>query len=473
MKVKDVISLMEKLAPPVLVAEWDNVGLQMGDPEREIGRVLVALDIDLQVVEEVSGAGPAMLVVHHPLLFKPVSSLSAALPLGKMVEALARSGTSVYVAHTNLDAAQGGTADVLAKVAGLLAVRPLEISPGFPGGRLGNLPGPISARSFGNALRERLLEAVESAWSNWYGPSDGRWQDADRVPPFTLVGPPDREIRTVAVVPGSGADASEVAKQAGADMLVTGDVKHHAAINAELAGLSVLDIGHYLGEVVALLKLVDRLREGLAGLCSAVERTSAGASSPPVFPCVSLFRQPFLALPGKSDVPTPSTVCAERGGSGPPGRHAQDRIGRAQSPRHRKLVIHADGASAGNPGPAGIGVVVRTPAGVSLVEIGKPIGVATNNVAEYSALIAGLEEALKLGAQEVDVAMDSELVVRQIKGSYRVRNEGLRELHSKAIDLLGRFRKWSIRHVDREHNRRADELASSSVSPASQPRAGE
>lgn len=472
MKVKDVISLMEQLAPPGLAAEWDNVGLQMGDPEREICRVLVMLDIDLLVVEEVSGAGPAMLVVHHPLLFKPVSSLSAALPLGKMVEALARSGTSVYVAHTNLDAAQGGTADVLAEVAGLLGVKPLEVSPGFPGGRLGNLPRPISARSFGNALRERLLEAVESAWLNWYGPTEGRWRDADHIPPFTLVGPPDREIRTVAVVPGSGADASDAAKQAGADMLVTGDVKHHAAINAELTGLSVLDIGHYLGEVVALLKLVDRLREGLAGLCSAVERTSAGASCPPVFPCVSLFRQPFLALPGKSDVPTASTVCGP-GGSGPPGWHAQDRVGRAQSPRHRKLVIHADGASAGNPGPAGIGVVVRTPAGVSLVEIGKPIGVATNNVAEYLALIAGLEEALKLGAQEVDVAMDSELVVRQIQGSYRVRNEGLRELHSKAIDLLGRFRKWSIRHVDREHNRRADELASSSVSPAPQARAGE
>lgn len=521
MKVKKVISLMEQLAPPGLAAEWDNVGLQMGDPEREICRVLVALDVDFRVVEEASRAGPAMLVVHHPLLFKPVSSLSAARPLGKMVEGLARSGTSVYVAHTNLDASQGGTADVLAETAGLVGVSPLELAPGFPGGRLGSLPGPISARSFGNALREQLLEAVENAWLNWYGASEGRWRDADRIPSFTLVGPSDREIRTVAVVPGSGADALDVAKQAGADMLVTGDVRHHAAVNAELIGLSVLDIGHYLGEVVALLKLVDRLHERLARSWSVVERNSAGA--PPVFPCVSLFRQPFVALSGQSGkesfdversdreiyimagledrsspprkenrvppappgspgmlvpptspaVPAASTVYVGPGDSAPPGRNAEDRRGPSQSSCHRKLVVYADGASAGNPGPAGIGVIVTTPSGALLLQMGRPIGVATNNAAEYTALIAGLEEALKLGARDVDVAMDSELVVRQIQGSYRVRNEGLQKLHAKAVDLLARFRKWSIRHVDREHNRRADELASSSISPAPQPRASD
>ncbi|MFN3739822.1 MAG: ribonuclease HI family protein [Thermodesulfovibrionales bacterium] len=123
----------------------------------------------------------------------------------------------------------------------------------------------------------------------------------------------------------------------------------------------------------------------------------------------------------------------------------------------KALKLFSDGASSGNPGPAGIGVVIMD--GKEEIEISKPIGIATNNVAEYRALIAGLEKAIKLGAEAVEIYADSELVVRQIKGLYKVRDEDLLRLWKKTNDLLRRFKSYSITHIPREENRKADRLA--------------
>jgi len=124
-----------------------------------------------------------------------------------------------------------------------------------------------------------------------------------------------------------------------------------------------------------------------------------------------------------------------------------------------RATLHCDGASRGNPGPAAIGMVLRAPDGRTLQAWGARIGTATNNAAEYRALIAGLEEALQLGVKEIEVASDSELLVRQLSGRYRVRNPGLAALHARAMELLGRFRAWQARHVQREENAEADRLA--------------
>jgi len=121
-------------------------------------------------------------------------------------------------------------------------------------------------------------------------------------------------------------------------------------------------------------------------------------------------------------------------------------------------VVNVDGGARGNPGPAAIGVVVRGPGGEVLEERGERIGTATNNVAEYRALLLGIERAAELGASELDLVGDSELVVRQVKGEYKVKDATLRELHAEALRALRRFERWSIRHVRRAENAEADRL---------------
>jgi ribonuclease HI len=128
-----------------------------------------------------------------------------------------------------------------------------------------------------------------------------------------------------------------------------------------------------------------------------------------------------------------------------------------------KLVVHVDGGSRGNPGPAAVGVVVSTPDGEVLDEIGEVIGVATNNVAEYRGLLLGLERVRTLGATEVEVVNDSELVARQVKGEYKVKHAGLKPLHQQALAALHGFDRWSIRSVPREGNARADALVNAAL----------
>jgi ribonuclease HI len=128
-----------------------------------------------------------------------------------------------------------------------------------------------------------------------------------------------------------------------------------------------------------------------------------------------------------------------------------------------RLVVNVDGGSRGNPGPAAIAAVIASPEGEVFEERGERIGEATNNVAEYRALLLGLERAAELGAREVEVIGDSELVVRQVRGEYKVKDAGLRPLHQRVRDLLETFDRWSIRHVRREENEAADVLVNAAL----------
>jgi catechol 2,3-dioxygenase len=124
----------------------------------------------------------------------------------------------------------------------------------------------------------------------------------------------------------------------------------------------------------------------------------------------------------------------------------------------QKLIVNVDGGARGNPGPAAIGAVVQGPGGEVLEEHGERIGTATNNVAEYRALLLGIERAAALGASEVELIGDSELIVRQVKGEYKVKDAALQELHTQVKRALGGVERWSIRHVRRGENAEADRL---------------
>ncbi len=131
----------------------------------------------------------------------------------------------------------------------------------------------------------------------------------------------------------------------------------------------------------------------------------------------------------------------------------------------KKATIATDGASKGNPGAAGIGVVIRDETGTVVREIGEKIPDATNNVAEYTALIRGLSEALDMGFAVAEVNSDSELMVRQINGRYQVKNEGILPLYESARNLMRMFKSVSVHHVTRDKNKEADKLASEAASP--------
>jgi ribonuclease HI len=128
-----------------------------------------------------------------------------------------------------------------------------------------------------------------------------------------------------------------------------------------------------------------------------------------------------------------------------------------------KLTVHVDGGARGNPGPAAIGVVVSSPEGEVVDEVAERIGEATNNVAEYRALLRGLERARALGADEVAIVNDSELVARQLTGAYKVKHPAMKPLYEQAIAALRGFRAWSIRSVPRAQNAHADALVNSAL----------
>jgi ribonuclease HI len=127
-----------------------------------------------------------------------------------------------------------------------------------------------------------------------------------------------------------------------------------------------------------------------------------------------------------------------------------------------RLTVNVDGGARGNPGPAAIAAVVRG-GGEVLEEVGERIGRATNNVAEYRALLLGIERAAALGASELELVGDSELIVRQVKGEYKVKDPTMRELHAQVKRALEPFDRWSIRHVRREHNADADRLVNAAL----------
>jgi ribonuclease HI len=128
-----------------------------------------------------------------------------------------------------------------------------------------------------------------------------------------------------------------------------------------------------------------------------------------------------------------------------------------------KLIINTDGLSKGNPGTAAIGATIKDERGKTLAIISKRIGITTNNVAEYKALIAALQQVKKMGGTQLEIRADSELMIRQLNGRYKIKSEGLKPLYIEATQLLTKFETVSLKHVPRELNAEADQLANDAV----------
>lgn len=241
--VADMLELVESLAPVRLAEDWDNVGLMVGDLQRKVSRVLLALDADLNTIRAAADRKADLLLTHHPLIFRPLKNMNLDDPVPAALAAAITSGLNVISAHTNLDAAADGVNDALARRLRLSDIRPLAPNPDDPDaglGRLGRIPGGMSAEAFLNAVNQALGVKARLAGAAT-----------------------DDAFETAAVLGGSGGGFLSLARGAGADVLVTGDVGYHQAREAEISGPAVIDAGHFATERPVLEPWADRLAQTL------------------------------------------------------------------------------------------------------------------------------------------------------------------------------------------------------------------
>lgn len=241
MLVNDVFSFLDGLAPFSYAMDFDNSGLLVGDPLQPVEKILVALDCTSSVVQAAKESGAQLIVTHHPVIFDPIKSVIA----GSIPYQLASAGISVICAHTNLDLARGGVNDELARRLGLGCLEGLSPIPCTDRdkntvteylGRISFLPNPMEPQDFARFVKEQLGAGIR----------------------FTLG---RRPVHRVAVCGGAGADCLDDAIQAGADALVTAEVKHHVFLSAAQRGITLVDAGHFHTEDVVIEPLAQRLRE--------------------------------------------------------------------------------------------------------------------------------------------------------------------------------------------------------------------
>lgn len=343
-KCASIFRLIEELAPSYLAESWDNCGLQVGDPQAEVEKAMLTLDVNIAVAREAAGKGAGLIISHHPLMIKPPKTINTRQPAGELISYLIRNNITVYTAHTNLDAASGGVNSALAERLGLTKPAVLhqtgqaklfKLVVFVPAGHEENVRAAVlgaGAGWIGNYShcsfmtrgigtfkplagsspfygKTGVLEQVEEARLETIVPADflekaldamldahpyeevaydimplenrGKTCGLGRVgelaepmplgrfaglvkenlglPAVRLGGIPDSNVKTVAVCGGSGADLWPDALKAGADTIVTGDVKYHTAQEIIAAGMSFIDAGHYGTESVILPVLIKYL----------------------------------------------------------------------------------------------------------------------------------------------------------------------------------------------------------------------
>ena len=559
MQVRDVIAAVDRLAPFALAEPWDHVGLQVGSagddlPCGSVGTadvppvVLVALEVDDAVLDEAGRLGAGVIVSHHPLIFDPLERLSDDSESGRLALRAAREGVAVIAAHTSLDKARGGMADVVAELLDLEAVAPLAPAAADALKLVGFVPADdadLVRKALFAAGAGVIGEYEHCSWSvggqgTFFGRetthpaagTSGRDETVDelrievvfprrlrrrvtstyvaahpyeepaydvipleneiaslgigrlgalpapmslaalaaevaavlRLPSVRYSGDAGREVRRVAVLPGSGAEAIARGVAQVADVLITGDVKYHEARVAQSQGLALIDAPHGVTEQEGVLRWARQLADVL-GAAASVETFRNAA--------VTVWRE------SSTGVVEPAEVVAAAGEESTAGVNAEADVapagpGAPAPPEGVHVVnrdddryhLYTDGGSRGNPGPAGIGARLMTAGGDVVEELADFIGTATNNVAEYQALLAGLEVALDRGVERLDVFLDSELVVRQVNGKYKVKDAGLKPLHQQACLLLSRFHEVDVKHVRREQNSAADALVNQAIDAA-------
>jgi dinuclear metal center YbgI/SA1388 family protein len=254
-KIKEI---MDDLAPPLLAEEWDNVGLQIGDPRQPVRRIWVALDPTLQVVKAACQKKIDLLITHHPLIFRPLKSIDFDTPAGSIIQMATHHKLAVFSAHTNLDIVHEGVNDVLAQrleLQNLSVLKPVqagqraqediaalsagEMEDGI--GRIGFLAKAGSLRSLVSMAKKRLkLDFVK------------------------VVGDLEMKVTQVAICSGSGSGLMEAFLSSKAQAYISGDIHYHDALEAQSVNRAIIDIGHFPSEHLMVDALVQQLENAIS-----------------------------------------------------------------------------------------------------------------------------------------------------------------------------------------------------------------
>jgi dinuclear metal center YbgI/SA1388 family protein len=230
-RIADVVTALDARYPPAWAESWDRVGLVLGEPDAVVRRVLLVVDCVPETVAEAVAVDAQLIVAHHPLLLRGVSSVAPTTFKGRIVHGLIRGGIGLFTAHTNADVADPGVSDALADRLGLADLRPLRPAPDNPRlgtGRIGRLPAPHTLAEVAH-LAARALPAT--AWG------------------VRAAGDPDRIVSTMAVCGGAGDGFLADAAAAGVDAYLTADLRHHPASEHICAGgPALLDAAHWATE---------------------------------------------------------------------------------------------------------------------------------------------------------------------------------------------------------------------------------
>lgn len=245
MNLKDLVAEIEEIAPRELEEEWDNSGMQINMGNKEVNKVLVALEITKSVIEEAKVKGIDFIITHHPLIFQKIDVIDNNSITGNYIIDLIKLGISVYSAHTTFDEAFGGNNEYMADLIGLFRVRRLkEKRPSSKEpliGRMGNFREPCTLLEAGKMIEEALGIAGE----------------------MKMVGDPNKIIKTVGLCTGAGGAAMEAAIWNGCDLFITGDIRHHEAQIARESGLCLIDAGHYGTERIFAENFAFKLKKNV------------------------------------------------------------------------------------------------------------------------------------------------------------------------------------------------------------------
>lgn len=234
MKLYEFINELNCVIPQELAEEWDNCGFQLNIGDTALEKVLVALEITDDVIDEAIEKECQLIITHHPMLFNGIKSIDVRNATGRYIKKLMNSGISVFSCHTNFDICDGGNNDYLADILDLDEV--------------GYIADENITR-MGYADYDSVREVCEVL-------AQGLGVDKNT---FNVVGNPDEEIETIGMCSGAGAEFLEIAKACGCDLFITGDLKHHEARHAEEIGISVIDAGHFGTEKIFADAFIDMM----------------------------------------------------------------------------------------------------------------------------------------------------------------------------------------------------------------------
>lgn len=242
MKCSDICTLIELEYGPEYACDWDNVGLLAGRRDREVKKILLALDATDEVVQRAAGQGADMLITHHPMIFSPIRRVTDEDMTGRRLLTLIQNDICYYAMHTNYDTR--GMADLAAGLLNLQECTVLEeVRDGEGIGRAGILPAYMTLEECARLVKETY-----------------------QIPNVRLFGAPDTKVRTAAVCPGAGKSTLKEALRLGCDVYITGDIDHHTGIDAVDQGLCIIDAGHYGIEHIFMADVRAYLEKVLTGV---------------------------------------------------------------------------------------------------------------------------------------------------------------------------------------------------------------